>query len=103
MRPYLMAATAAAAMCLASGVGAAPTTGLTGAPGARYVELVQAAGSQATVRVKSAILRAGPDTKSKKLASLPRGTKLQVMGGSGDWTQVRAGNREGYVSSSLLR
>ena len=81
---------------------AAPTLSVPEGPSASALQLVQAASSNATVRVKSAVLRAGPDTKSKKLASLPRGTKLTVVSQSGDWTQVKAGNQQGYVSTSLL-
>src|SRR5262249_45555723 len=81
---------------------AAPTLTLPEGPSASSLQLVQAASSSATVRVKSAILRASPDTKSKRLASLRRGTKLPVVGQSGEWTQVKAGNQQGYVSTSLL-
>lgn len=103
MRQYVIAAVAAvAAIGLASGVNGAPMIALTGVPSASHVQLAQATSSQATVSVKSAILRSAPNIKSKKLASLQRGTKLQVLDQSGEWTHVRAGTREGYVSSSLL-
>jgi uncharacterized protein YraI len=81
---------------------AAPTLTLPEGPSASSLHLVQAASGSATVRVKSAILRAGPDTKSKKLASLRRGTRLTVVSQSGDWTQVKVGDQQGYVSTSLL-
>jgi SH3-like domain-containing protein len=58
--------------------------------------------SGARVRVKSAVLRARPDAKAHKVASLRRGTKLQVIENSGDWTHVKIGKSEGYVMSSLL-
>jgi uncharacterized protein YgiM (DUF1202 family) len=96
------AAIAVAAMAaLAFGSEAAPTVVPTDGSAVTMIQLAQA-GSTATVRVKSAILRAGPDTKSKKLASLRRGTKLQVTGTSGEWTKVKVGAQEGYVSTSLL-
>ena len=100
MRFYAM--TAAAVLGFAFAAQAAPTATLKEGPGVSSLQLVQAASGQATVRVKSAVLRSGPDTKSKKVTSLPRGTKLQVVGQSGDWTQVRAGTQQGYVSTSLL-
>jgi uncharacterized protein YraI len=96
-----VAMTAAAVLGFAfAAAQAAPTLPLPESPSA--LQLVQAASSNATVRVKSAVLRAGPDTKSKKLASLPRGTRLTVVSQSGEWTQVKAGNQQGYVSTSLL-
>jgi uncharacterized protein YgiM (DUF1202 family) len=56
----------------------------------------------ATVRTTIAHLRAEPTTKSTVLATLNQGTKLQVIGASGDWTQVQAGDKTGYVNNKLL-
>jgi subtilisin family serine protease len=60
------------------------------------------ADQQARVSVNSAILRASPDMKSKKIISLRRGTRVQILNTSGDWVHIRAGNRLGYVSRNLL-
>ena len=102
MKPYGILAVAATAIFLAWSVAAAPITGPVSGSTASQLHLAQAAGKQTSVRVKSAVLREGPSTKSKKVTSLPRGTKVQVLEQSGDWTKVRAGAREGYVSSTLL-
>lgn len=105
MRSSLFAASIAALVGLAAAtVEAAPVTAKTDLSGFNNIQLAQAQmGKQTTVRVKSAVLRAGPTTSSKKLASLRRGTKVQVLEQAGDqWTKVRAGKQEGYVSSSLL-
>jgi hypothetical protein len=74
------------------------------ATGSSRIEMAQAGQSAgaAKVRVKSAVLRSAPDVKSRKLNSLRRGTKLQVLGSSGDWSHVKVGKWDGYVMSSLL-
>ena len=105
MRRDLLGAVAAVAMLVTGAALAAETTETAPMTGGR-TELAQAGQqsmSNARVRVKSARLRARPDAKSPKVgASLRRGTRLQVLDSSGDWTHVRVGNREGYVLSSLL-
>jgi hypothetical protein len=65
-------------------------------------QLAQAQHQNARVRVKSARLRAQPDPKSHRIDSLRRGTRVQVLDSSGDWTHVRIGKHDGYVQSSLL-
>lgn len=102
MRFSLFVTAAAALVGLAVATAeAAPTVTRTDISGMSNIQLAQAS-KQTTVRVKSAILRAGPSTSSKKLTSLRRGTKVQVLSQADQWTKVRAGNQEGYVSSSLL-
>lgn len=101
MKSSLFGAAVVAAVAFASVASAAPVLSSAQVPGASVLQLAQA-GGQATVRVKSAILRAEPSTRSKKLASLRRGTKVQVLEDRGDWIRVRAGSQEGFVSSSLL-
>ncbi|MSO89407.1 MAG: SH3 domain-containing protein [Rhodospirillaceae bacterium] len=103
MNKTLAAAVAVSALSFAVAGQAAPIAVLKLALPNAHIVLAQAPGNQMSVRVKSAILRAGPDQKSKKVDSLRRGTKLEVLGQSGDWTRVRAGKREGYVSTALLQ
>jgi hypothetical protein len=57
---------------------------------------------QARINVKSAVLRASPDTKGRKVASLRRGARVEILDSSGDWAHVRAGKQEGYVLKTLL-
>jgi uncharacterized protein YgiM (DUF1202 family) len=63
---------------------------------------VQAAGSTVTVRTAYANLRAEPTTKSPKLGQVKQGAKLEVLGTSGDWVQVKTGDKTGYVNRKLL-
>ena len=60
------------------------------------------AGGTATVRTSYANLRAEPSTSSTKLGRLDHGTKLEVLGTSGDWVQVKSGDKTGYVNRKLL-
>jgi uncharacterized protein YgiM (DUF1202 family) len=57
-----------------------------------------------TVTVKSsyANLRAEPTTHSTKLGTVNHGAKLEVLGTSGDWTQVKSGDKTGYINNKLL-
>jgi uncharacterized protein YgiM (DUF1202 family) len=50
-------------------------------------------------------LRKGPDTKSAVLATLKKGTKVDVIEkvAAGKWAHVKVGNTEGYVAVSLLK
>jgi len=63
---------------------------------------VQAAGGTVSVRTAYANLRAEPTTKSQLLGRVNHGVKLQVLGTSGDWTQVKSGDKTGYVNNKLL-
>jgi uncharacterized protein YgiM (DUF1202 family) len=98
-------AAVAAFMTLAASAALAAPLGMATLGEARdsRVFQAQASASTMTVRVKSARLRAEPSAKGKRVASLKRGTKVQVVGTSGDWTQVRAGGQSGYVMTNLLR
>ena len=60
------------------------------------------AGSTATVRTSYANLRAEPSTKSPRLGQVKQGARLQVLGTSGDWVQVKSGEKTGYVHKNLL-
>jgi uncharacterized protein YgiM (DUF1202 family) len=63
------------------------------------------AGGTVTVQSKAgyAKLRAEPSTKSQMLGKVNQGTKLEVLGTSGDWTQVKWGDKTGYINNGLLR
>jgi uncharacterized protein YgiM (DUF1202 family) len=102
MRMKVFAAVSALGLVAAAGAYAAPV-GIV-APGGQDDAIVLVQDSQqAKVSVKSAVLRAQPDPKSKKIASLRRGSRVQVIDtSSGDWVHVRSGKREGYVSKNLL-
>lgn len=100
---HKMAGFVAAAVLSVGTAYAMPGASVAEPPFGTGVILAQAAQPQeARVHVKSAVLRSGPDSKSKKIASLRRGTHVQVLDSSGDWAHVRAGKREGYVLKSLL-
>ncbi len=102
MRQYLMAAAVTAVMGFGGGVGAAPVVPRVLVPQPANLQLAQAIGLEATVRVDSANLRAAPDQKSKVLRSVKRGAKVQVVSQMGDWTRVRVGTLDGYISRPLL-
>jgi len=58
-----------------------------------------------TVRSKStswAHMRAEATTHSAILGKVDNGTKLEVLGTSGDWTQVKWGDKTGYINNKLL-
>jgi uncharacterized protein YgiM (DUF1202 family) len=71
----------------------------------RAIVRVQATGGTVTVRSKSgyANLRAEPTTKSQLVGKVNQGTKLEVVGTSGDWTQVKSGDKTGYINNKLLK
>lgn len=62
----------------------------------------QAAGSTVTVRTPYANLRAEATTHSEKVGKVLRGAKLEVVGTSGDWVQVKSGAKTAYVNRKLL-
>lgn len=47
-------------------------------------------------------LRQAPSTESESLTLLPEGVSLEVLGRQGDWVQVRAGSRQGWVYGLLI-
>ncbi len=69
------------------------------------VELVAAkAGDTVTVSAKTANLRSGPSAKSKKVAGLAKGTKLQVVEVTkSGWLKVKGPQGDGYVSGKLVK
>ena len=64
--------------------------------------LAQAAGGTVTVRTPYANLRSEPTTKSQKLGQVKQGQRLEVVSTSGDWVQVKSGDKTGYVNRKLL-
>ena len=65
---------------------------------------VKAAAMQMEVSNATANLREKPTTKSKILAKLKKGTKVDVVEkvAGGKWTHVKVENMDGYISSNLL-
>lgn len=66
------------------------------------VALAQTPGSTVTVRTAYANLRAEATTKSPKLGQVKQGQKLEVVSVSGDWVQVKQGDKTAYVNRKLL-
>jgi uncharacterized protein YgiM (DUF1202 family) len=62
----------------------------------------QAAGSTVTVRTAYANLRAEATTHSEKVGKVMQGAKLEVVGTSGDWVQVKSGDKTAYVNRKLV-
>ena len=48
-------------------------------------------------------LRAEPSPTGRILARLARGTRVTILARQGDWVQVRAGRRTGYVASQFVQ
>jgi len=94
----------AAVLALASPFAAAAVT-LHGKPDAAMARTVAAkAGDTVTVSVKTANLRSGPSTKSKKIAGMAQGTKLQVVEVTqSGWLKVKGPAGDGYVSGKLVK
>lgn len=58
----------------------------------------------ATVTAQGGLrLRAGADTSSTAIATLPSGSKAEVLEALDGWYRVEAGGKTGYVSSEYLR
>lgn len=95
----VIAGTLAFGVPLASAAGGLPTLGTKSNGLAIQVQ----AAAAATVRVKDAHLREQPTSKSTLVATLPRGTKLQVLDtASNGWLHVTAGDKTGYISNKLV-
>lgn len=62
------------------------------------------AGDTVTVTSKTANLRSGPSTKTKKIAAMAQGTKLQVSEVTKDgWLKVKGPAGDGYVYARLVK
>ncbi|MBL8836540.1 MAG: SH3 domain-containing protein [Alphaproteobacteria bacterium] len=56
----------------------------------------------ATITGRGVRLRAQPSPTGRVLARLARGTRVAVLARQGDWVNVRAGRRTGYVASQYV-
>ena len=62
------------------------------------------AGDTVAVTVKTANLRSGPSSKSKKIAGMAAGTKLQVVEVTKTgWLKVKGAAGDGYVLGRLVK
>jgi uncharacterized protein YgiM (DUF1202 family) len=99
-----LAAAATALLLLAGAAGAAPLApAADGLPNDGLRVLVQAPGSTVTVARTYANLREQATTKSPKLGQVKQGQKLEVVSVSGDWVQVKAGDKTGYVFKKFVK
>ena len=66
---------------------------------------VQTADTTMVVSHGYAHLRKDPNTKSQIVATLKKGTKVDVIEtvAGGKWAHVKANNQEGYIALSLLK
>ena len=71
----------------------------------QVAEIVAAkVGDTVTVTSKTANLRSGPSTKTKKIAAMAQGTKLQVSEVTKDgWLKVKGPAGDGYVYAKLVK
>jgi uncharacterized protein YgiM (DUF1202 family) len=94
----------AAAALMAAGVAAPAFADRMSPASAPAIELAQGAAQTTTGRItgRGVRLRAEPSSSGRVIAKLSRGTRVTVLGRSGDYTQVRAGRRTGYVASRYV-
>jgi len=76
-----------------------------GVGGAGTITTTQRSNRQMQVAVKNAHLRAKPTTHSALLATLARGTKVDVseLVDNGKWAHVKVAGKTGYISANLLK
>ena len=61
-------------------------------------------GDTVSVSSKTANLRSGPSTKTRKIAAMAQGTKLQVVEVTkSGWLKVKGPSGDGYVSGKLVK
>ena len=63
---------------------------------------VSSDGNLVTVNTDAVNIREKPSTSSDVLGSVGKGRKLEVIGKSGDWTQVKFNNVKGYILSKFV-
>jgi uncharacterized protein YgiM (DUF1202 family) len=92
----------AASLMLAGGASAADIA-TPAAPAAATPQMI--ADHQMLVGNSYAHLRAKPTTHSAKLATLKKGTKVDVleMVENGKWAHVKVNGKDGYISANLLK
>ena len=66
------------------------------------VDKVSSDGNFVTVNTDAVNIREKPSTSSDVLGSVGKGRKLEVIGKSGDWTQVKFNNVKGYILSKFV-
>jgi uncharacterized protein YgiM (DUF1202 family) len=70
------------------------------------IQLAQGAAPAATtgrITGRGVRLRAEASATGRVITRLSRGTRVTVLGRSGDYTQVRVGQRTGYVASQYVQ
>lgn len=97
-------ALAALAILAAAAMPASAVTLHRNADFAAATSIALKAGDSVAVSAKTANLRAGPSAKSKKIAALSKGTKLQVTEvAKAGWVKVKGPAGDGYVSAKLVK
>jgi uncharacterized protein YgiM (DUF1202 family) len=98
------AAVAAPAMAPAAAPApvAAPPEAAAAQPAMNQEPVALARTDMMTVRVASASLRAEPKRRARVVAGAPRGSQVKVVRRSGDWFEVEAEGRHGWVSKKML-
>jgi 2',3'-cyclic-nucleotide 2'-phosphodiesterase/3'-nucleotidase len=100
MKKIVLALSAAMVLAACSQDQAAPPPAAAPAP----VAAAPAPATQtATVTATTLSLRASASTRARRVATLRRGTEVQVMDVNGNWAHVMAGSSEGYVQKNYLR
>jgi uncharacterized protein YgiM (DUF1202 family) len=96
---------AVACLCLASAATGASAAMFSPPVPALPSALQSIADRQMQVAVNDTHLRAKPTTHSTKLATLKRGTKVDVVDlvDHGKWAHVKVAGRTGYISANLLK
>ncbi|HVZ01128.1 MAG TPA: SH3 domain-containing protein [Dongiaceae bacterium] len=102
-----LSATAASALALSAVLlaGAADAAAPQSAPATAAVDVVRAADVTMVVSHSYAHLRKEPNTKSGILATLKKGTKVDVIEkvAGGKWAHVKVDKSEGYIAVALLK
>jgi uncharacterized protein YgiM (DUF1202 family) len=85
--------------------GAAEAASPQSAPAATSVTVVRTADMTMVVNHSYAHLRKEPNTKSDILATLKKGTKVDVIEkvAGGKWAHVKVDKFDGYIAASLLK
>jgi uncharacterized protein YgiM (DUF1202 family) len=100
----IVSLTLAATAAMMLGGAAQAASPQTPAPAAAALS-VRTADTAMVVSHTTAHLRKGPNTKSAILATLKKGTKVDVIEkvAGGKWAHVKADKLEGYIAVSLLK
>ena len=81
---------------------AAPPEAAAAQPAMNQEPVALARTDMMTVRVSGASLRAEPKRRARVVADAPRGSQVKVVRRSGDWVEVEADGRHGWVSKKVL-